>query len=121
MVAWSRLTLLSVLATLALVVGFVVPVPEEARAASDETDPGVVDVTALPGLPAGTVPLVDPVMPEGSMGDPGPVPGASVSDQTEAPAQSSPELGDGSVDTSGLTVKSRTETTTTFTRAVTRR
>ena len=117
MVAWSRLTLLSVLATLALVVGFVVPVPEEARAASDETDPGVVDVTALPGLPAGTVPLVDPVMPEGSMGDPGPVPGASLSDQTEAPAQSSPELGDGSVDTSGLTVKSRTETTTTFTRA----
>jgi YD repeat-containing protein len=116
-VRWNRLTLLSVLRSVMLVLGFVVPMPPNARATSVETERSSVDVADLPALPSGKSPTSEPVMPEGSMGDPGPLAGQAVVDLSELPTKDLSGLGDGSVETSGLSVTARTETTTTFARS----
>ena len=124
MVRWSRLSLLSGVATVALILGFVVPVPEGAWAAAedDAVDSGeVVDVTGLPALPAGPVPSIAPTVPEGTTDDMTPLAGPAITDLSELPesyseSESPQGLGEGTVDTSDLTVVSRTENTTTYTR-----
>lgn len=120
MVRVGRWSLLSVVAILALILGFVVPVPEAASAAVDDAAVAgeVVDVTELPALPAGPVASIEPTVPEGSTGEVAPLAGPAITDLTELPAsESEPDLGDGSVDTSGLEVVSRTEFSTIYERA----
>ncbi|MDF2582197.1 MAG: hypothetical protein K0R33_840 [Mycobacterium sp.] len=115
-VRWARLTLVSVVAVWALLVGIVVPDPAVAVTATEESSDTPVDVGDLPALPSSAVPSIEPSIPAGDTEDPGALPAPAIVDMTAPAAPSAIDAG-GSVDEGGLEVVSRSETVTTFERA----
>ncbi len=121
MIRWARLSVVSCVVTLALVLGVAFADPAAASVVSAAAPASVAhakagDATDLPALPAGDSPALDPQVPVGESEPAKSLPGPAVVDSSTAPAASNAPIDGTPIDTSGLKVVARTETSTTFER-----
>lgn len=110
---WARLSVVSVVAVWALLVGTAVSDPAAAVSAEERVSAESTGVEELPALPSDPVPAEEPSVPAGDAGEVGSLPAPAVADMT-VPVGAASLSRHGAVDRGGLEVLSRTETTTTF-------